>query len=88
MTVVYAVALAGVALAAAAPAWRVLRGPSTVDRIVALDVIAVLLVISVAVGAAAAGKPDLLVVPLTLALLTFLASLAAVLLTERRERHR
>ena len=49
MGVVFAVVLVMVGVAAALALYRLLRGPSTLDRIVALDVIVVLTVVAATV---------------------------------------
>ncbi|WP_129838684.1 monovalent cation/H+ antiporter complex subunit F [Streptomyces sp. RFCAC02] len=85
MTAVYAVALALVSVAAVLTVVRLLRGPSTLDRIVALDVLVTLIVTGVAIDVAARG--DLAAVPLllVLALLGFIGSITAAHLVEQRE---
>jgi multicomponent Na+:H+ antiporter subunit F len=67
---------------------RLLRGPSTLDRIVALDVFVVLSV--VAVGVYVAFYRDGSNIPLlaAVALVGFVGSVSAARLAVRRERHR
>ena len=67
---------------------RLLRGPSTLDRVVALDVYVVLTV--VAAGVYVAYYRDGSNIPLlaAVALVGFVGSVAVARLTVRRERHR
>ncbi|MEV1008804.1 monovalent cation/H+ antiporter complex subunit F [Streptomyces sp. NPDC049881] len=85
MNVVYAVALTLVSVAAGLTAVRLLRGPSTLDRIVALDVLVTLIVTGIAIDVAA--RDDLAAIPLllVLALLGFIGSITAAHLVEQRE---
>jgi multicomponent Na+:H+ antiporter subunit F len=86
--VVFTVVLAVVGVAAGLALYRLLRGPTTLDRIVALDVIVVLTV--VAAGVYVAYYRDGSNIPLLAAvvLLGFVGSTAAARLAVRRERHR
>ena len=88
MGVVFAVVLAMVGVSAALALYRLLRGPTTLDRIVALDVIVVLTV--VAAGVYVAYYRDGSNIPLlaAVALVGFVGSTAAARLAGRRERHR
>lgn len=88
MTVVYLVVLALLVAAGMLTFVRMLRGPDTLDRIAALDVLVVLLV--AAAGVYVAFYADGSNVPLLVAfaLLGFVGTAAAARLTERRERHR
>ncbi len=88
MGVVFTVVLAVVGVAAGLALYRLLRGPTTLDRIVALDVIVVLTV--VAAGVYVAYYRDGSNIPLLAAvvLLGFVGSTAAARLAVRRERHR
>ncbi|MFR9722873.1 monovalent cation/H+ antiporter complex subunit F [Streptomyces sp. MS19] len=85
MNVLYAVALTLVSVAAGLTTVRLLRGPSTLDRIVALDVLVTLIVTGVAIDVAA--RDDLAAIPLllVLALLGFIGSITAAHLVEQRE---
>ncbi len=88
MGVVFTVVLAVVGVAAGLALYRLLRGPTTLDRIVALDVIVVLTV--VAAGVYVAYYRDGSNIPLLaeVVLLGFVGSTAAARLAVRRERHR
>ncbi|WP_052849930.1 monovalent cation/H+ antiporter complex subunit F [Streptomyces avicenniae] len=85
MNVVYAAALTLVSVAAGLTTGRLLRGPSTLDRIVALDVLVTLIVTGIAIDVAA--RDDLAAIPLllVLALLGFIGSITAAHLVEQRE---
>jgi multicomponent Na+:H+ antiporter subunit F len=67
---------------------RLLRGPETLDRIVALDVLVVLLVAAAGVYIAFYGDVTMMPLLVAFALLAFVGTAAAARLTERRERHR
>ena len=82
------IVLAMLGVAAALTLYRLLRGPSSLDRIAALDVFVVLIV--VAVGVYIAYYRDGSNIPLlaAVALVSFVGSVAAARLAVRRERHR
>ncbi|WP_019815887.1 monovalent cation/H+ antiporter complex subunit F [Saccharomonospora saliphila] len=63
--------------------WRMLRGPSVLDRVLALDVLLVLIVAGVAVGMAWSGLDLNVALLLSVALLSFIGSVSAVRLVER-----
>lgn len=85
MTTVLVVTSAGLGLSAVLALVRVLRGPDLLDRLVALDVLMVLLVSILVVRAAAADDTTAVVLVLVVGLVGFLSSLAAVrLLPEER----
>jgi len=88
MGVVFTAVLAMVGVSAALALYRLLRGPTTLDRIVALDVVVVLTV--VAAGVYVAYYRDGSNIPLlaAVALMGFVGSTAAARLAARRERHR
>jgi multicomponent Na+:H+ antiporter subunit F len=65
---------------------RVVRGPSTPDRVVALDLIATLVVGLVCVYALVTREPELLGAATVLALLGFLGTVAVARFLERRAR--
>jgi multicomponent Na+:H+ antiporter subunit F len=56
--------------------WRLLRGPSLADRVVALDLIAILVIGMIAVDAVATGQASFLRVATVVALLAFLGTIA------------
>jgi multicomponent Na+:H+ antiporter subunit F len=88
MTVVIVIVLALLGVAGGLTLVRLLRGPDTLDRVVALDVFVVLVVAATAVYIAfyqdASNIPLLVAVALT----GFVGSVTAARLVERRERHR
>ena len=88
MTAVFAVVLATLGVAATLTLVRLILGPSTLDRIVALDVFVVLSV--VAAGVYVAYYRDGSNIPLlaAVALVGFVGSVTAARLAVRRERHR
>lgn len=67
---------------------RLLRGPDTLDRIVALDVFVVLIVAATAVYVAYYRDGSNIPLLAAVALLGFVGSATAARLVERRERHR
>ncbi len=88
MDAVFVVVLAALGLAAALTLYRMVRGPSTLDRVVALDVFVVLTVVGA--GVYVAAYQDWSNIPLlaAVALVGFVGSVAAARLAVRRERHR
>lgn len=88
MTVVFIVAFGMLAAAGLLTLWRLLRGPSTLDRVLALDVLLVLIVAGVAMGMAASLRGLNLALLLSVALLSFIGSVSAVRLVERWGEHR
>lgn len=84
MTVLGTVALAVVALAAVLCLPRIVLSRSLADRVVALNVLQVALVIGIAVWSGSSGSGLLLNVMVVLALLGFLGTVMAALLLERK----
>ena len=78
------VALGGVLLAIAIGFVRLAKGPSLADRVVALDLMAVLIVAFSGVYAILVADPTFLDVVLVLALIGFLATVALARYAERR----
>lgn len=64
-----------VVLLAVALFWRLVRGPTTSDRVIAVNVVGTATVVAIALLAAALDEPGLLDVALVYALLNFLLSL-------------
>lgn len=64
--------------------WRLLKGPSIADRVVALDVVGIAGVGATAVGAVAFGYSSLLDVAILLALISFVGTAAFAGYIERR----
>lgn len=88
MTVVYTLVLAMLATAAMLTMWRLLRGPTTLDRIAALDVFVVLIVAAAAVYAAIYSDGSTIPLLAAVALIALVGSATAARLAERWERHR
>ena len=80
--------LAMLGVAAALTLYRLLRGPTTLDRIVALDVFVVLTVVAAAVYVAFYRDGSNIPLLAAVALVGFVGSTAAARLAVRRERHR
>lgn len=81
--------VASVLLAAAAvmAIVRLLRGPQLLDRVVALDVIAAVVVAQAIVAGMRTGEAVLIDVGLAIALVSFLATIAAAHFVEERGDH-
>ncbi|GAY07831.1 monovalent cation/H+ antiporter complex subunit F [Pseudonocardia sp. N23] len=88
MTVVFTVTLAILAAAGLLTMLRLLRGPTTLDRITALDVLAVLIVCGGAVYVAINRDGSNIPLLAAVALIGFVGSATAARLVERGERHR
>ncbi len=63
---------------------RLVRGPSLLDRVIALDLVTILAVAFSALLAIAAGEPAFLDAAIALALVAFLATVAFARFVERR----
>ena len=79
------VALAMLALAAALAFIRLLQGPTLPDRVVAIDLIGVLIVCVVVTVAAATGQQTYLDVAIVIALVSFVGTVAYARYIERDE---
>jgi multicomponent Na+:H+ antiporter subunit F len=88
MNVVFVTVLAMLGGAGALTLYRLLRGPSTLDRIVALDVFVVLSVVAAAVYVAVYRDGSNIPLLAAVALVGFVGSVTAARLAVRRERHR
>jgi multicomponent Na+:H+ antiporter subunit F len=88
VTVVFAVVLGMLGLAAALVLVRMLLGPETLDRIAALDAFVVLIVAGAAVYVAYYEDGSNIPLLAAVALVGFVGSAAAMRLVERRGRHR
>jgi multicomponent Na+:H+ antiporter subunit F len=84
MTHVHTVTATLVSLAALLTLVRLARGPSALDRIVALDVLVALIVVAVALRGAEAGEGRTVPLLLVLALLGFIGSITAAHMVEER----
>ncbi|MCF6525573.1 monovalent cation/H+ antiporter complex subunit F [Streptomyces sp. JJ36] len=85
MNWVYGTTLALVSLAGVLTTVRLTRGPSALDRIIALDMLVTLIVAGTAVGMAARQDATPMPVLVVLALLAFIGSVTAAHLVEKRE---
>jgi multicomponent Na+:H+ antiporter subunit F len=87
MTLVYIATLVLLGAAALMTVARLLRGPTEFDRIVAMEVLAVLLICAIAVRTASGGGAPYTTLTLVIALLGFVGSVtAARLAAQWRER--
>jgi len=78
-------ALAMLALAAVLAFFRLLRGPTVPDRVVALDLIGVLIVCVTVAVAAATGQQAYLDVAIVIALVSFVGTVAYASYVERED---
>ena len=88
MSVVFAIVLAMLSVAGLLTVTWILRGPSTLDRIAALDMFVVVVVAAVAVYAAIYADGSNIPLLAAVALVGFVGSATAARLAERWERHR
>ncbi|TYB43560.1 monovalent cation/H+ antiporter complex subunit F [Actinomadura chibensis] len=87
MSTVYDVTLALLGAAILLTTLRLVRGPTPFDRIMALDVLSVLLVSGIAVRATARDEPASATILVVIALLGFVGSVSAAgLAAERADR--
>lgn len=84
MNVVFTITLAALSAAGLLVLIRVLRGPSTLDRILGLDIVAILLVSGTVVTDGMHDTNDHLALAAAIALLGFTGTVAATHLIERR----
>lgn len=84
MTTVTTLAFAGVAVSAALCMFRLVRGPSVADRIVALDALLIVIVSGIAVDAARTGDGTYLDVLVVAALLGFVGTVNVARFIEQR----
>lgn len=88
MIAVYTVVLAMLTAAGLLTLWRLLQGPTTLDRIAALDVFMVLIVAAAAVYAAYYRDGSNVPLLAAVALIALVGTATAARLVERWERHR
>lgn len=88
MIAVYAVILTMLTAAGLLTLWRLLQGPTTLDRIAALDVFMVLIVAAAAVYAAYYRDGSNVPLLAAVALIALVGTATAARLVERWERHR
>ena len=80
------IALGLLALSALLALWRVVRGPTLPDRVVALDLVGVLVAGMAVVSAARTGSPYFLDVAIVIALISFVGTVAYAGYVEMAER--
>jgi multicomponent Na+:H+ antiporter subunit F len=66
--------------------WRLVRGPTLADRVIALDLLAFFAAGVIAVAAVSFGRGELLIVAVVVALLTFMGTAAFAMFLERKGR--
>lgn len=88
MSVVFAITFTLLAIAGLITAFRLVRGPRTLDRLMAIDVLVVLITAAAAVAMAVTGQGTNIALLVSTALLGFVGSISAVRLTEGRKDHR
>ncbi|MEV7788862.1 monovalent cation/H+ antiporter complex subunit F [Streptomyces sp. NPDC088106] len=85
MTVLYGVTLTVMAVAGLLTLLRLVRGPSALDRIMALDVLVTMAIAGIAVSMVTRDDTTAVPVLVVLALLAFIGSVTAAHLLEKRE---
>ncbi|MEU2897872.1 monovalent cation/H+ antiporter complex subunit F [Streptomyces sp. NPDC006967] len=85
MTVLYGVTLTVMAVAVLLTLLRLVRGPSALDRIMALDVLVTMAIAGIAVSMVTRDDTTAVPVLVVLALLAFIGSVTAAHLLEKRE---
>ncbi len=85
---VYDVALVVIAVSMLMAMVRLLRGPTLADRVVALDLLSFFAAGAICVIAMDSDRPELLMVAVIVALLTFMSTAAFALYLERHGRER
>jgi multicomponent Na+:H+ antiporter subunit F len=88
VSTVFGIVLAMLGVAALLALYRLLRGSSTLDRVAALDVFAILIVCAAAVYVAIHRDGSNIPLLAAVALVGFVGSATAARLVERWERHR
>jgi multicomponent Na+:H+ antiporter subunit F len=81
-----AAALAVLAAAALLALWRVVRGPTLPDRVVAIDLLGVIVTGFAVVGAASTGSSWFLDIAIVIALVSFVGTIAYARYIETAER--
>lgn len=83
---VYDIALTVMAVSMLLTLMRLLRGPTLADRVVALDLLAFFAAGAICIVAMESNRPELLMVAVVVALLTFMSTAAFALYLERQGR--
>lgn len=86
LNITIAIALTMLASAAILAFFRLVRGPTLPDRVVAIDLIGVLIVCLIVVVAGTTGQQVLLDVAIFIALISFVGTVAYARYVEREER--
>lgn len=84
MVVVVAICFVMLAIAALACTWRLVRGVSLADRVLALDSLLIVVVIAITVDAAYSGRGTYLEAMLVVALIAFIGTTTVARFIERR----
>ncbi|GAA1229911.1 hypothetical protein GCM10009676_10710 [Prauserella halophila] len=88
MSIVFAITFGLLGVAGLLTMLRIVRGPRTLDRILAVDVLVVLIVAGTAVGMAMSSRGIYIALIVVVALLGFVGTISVVRLVERREEYR
>ncbi|ASR37074.1 sodium:proton antiporter [Prauserella marina] len=88
MSIVFAITFGLLSLAGLLLLVRLIRGPRTLDRILAIDVLVVLIVAGTAVTMAMTSSGLYIALIVSVALLGFVGSISVLRLIERREEYR
>lgn len=88
MTVVFVITFGLLCLAGMLTMVRLLRGRTTLDRIVSLDVLITLIVAATCVGMGVQRDGSNIALAAAFALLAFIGSISAARLVEKKERYR
>ena len=83
LTLAAAISAGFIAIGLAGVTWRVIRGPSTIDRVIALDMLGLIGIGAAALTAVFAGHRGFLDVAFGIAIVAFLAAVAFAGLLER-----
>ena len=83
---IYDIALVLIGLSMVMAMIRLLRGPTLADRVVALDLLAFFAAGAISIIAVESGRPELMMVAIVVALLTFMGTAAFALYLERQGR--
>jgi multicomponent Na+:H+ antiporter subunit F len=83
MTVFISLAVAGLVIAASCAGYRLVTGPAAIDRVIAIDVLLVVVAAAVAVRIAGSGSGDAIDILIYVALLSFTGTIIAARFVER-----
>lgn len=85
MTAVIAIAVGGLAVTAGLAGYRLVVGPTRIDRVIAIDVLLVTVAGAVAVRIAGDGNNEAINILIFVALLSFVGTIMAARFVERSE---